>query len=184
MRLGDFSQKPFCDYGTSNCSSFQHFKVVNIIVHENYTKDSNLTLHNDIALLRLDRAIRFDNILKPICLPSNVPDLQVGTILTVSGWGKSMKINKIIAKRGVSVYLWSQALCEYDDESIMCAGSNGRGSCDGDSGGPLMYMFNANQMVLEGIVSQGRSHCGSKYFPVSFTNVRKFLKWIDDKISD
>lgn len=107
LQLGDFSQKSYSDYGTSNCSSYQHFKVVDIIVHQNYTKDSNHTLHNDIALLRLDRAIRYDNILKPICLPFNIPELHVGTILTVSGWGKSMKINKIIAKRGVSVYLWS-----------------------------------------------------------------------------
>lgn len=169
LQLGDFRQKPYSDYGTSNCNSYQHFKVVDIIVHQNYTKDSNHTLHNDIALLRLDRPIRYDNtILKPICLPFNIPELHVGTILTVSGWGKSMKINKIIAKRGVSVYLWSQTLCEYEDESIMCAGSNGRGSCDGDSGDPLMYMFNANQMMLEGIVSQGRSHCGSTFFPVSF----------------
>lgn len=113
-----------------------------------------------------------------------MPELQVGTTLTVSGWGKSMELNKAIAKRGVSLYLWSQTLCEYDDESTMCAGTNGRGSCDGDSGGPLMYLFNSSQMVLEGIVSQRRSNCGSKFFPVAFTNVRKFLQWIDDKISD
>lgn len=182
--MGDYSQEPYCDYGTFNCSSYQHFKVVDIIVHENYTKDSNHILHNDIALLRLDRAIMFDDKLTPICLPSNMPELQVGTTLTVSGWGKSMKMNRVIAKRAVTLYLWSQTLCEYDDESIMCAGSNGRGSCDGDSGGPLMYRFNASQMVLEGIVSQGRSNCGSKFFPVAFTNVRKFLQWIDDEISD
>lgn len=183
VRLGDFTRPPYCDYGASNCTLYQHFGIAEKIVHEHYTKDEYETLHNDIALLRLNRPIRFDNKLKPICLPFNMQELDFGTIMTVSGWGTTLAVDdNYPAKRSVYVPLWNQADCTYNDEGIMCSGSKGKGSCDGDSGGPLMHMFKINHMVLEGIVSQGHSTCGNSFFPVIFTNVRKFLNWIDDKM--
>lgn len=49
------------------------------------------TYANDIALVRLARAVRFTSFIKPISLPGSAADsgLVAGNIVTVAGWGKT-----------------------------------------------------------------------------------------------
>lgn len=63
----------------------------------------------------------------------------------------------------------------------ICAGSEGKDSCEGDSGGPLMYQENGKRWVVIGIVSWGK-FCGE--YPGVYTNVKYFLPWIDKRILD
>lgn len=84
----------------------------------------------------------------------------------------------------VSVLIHPDARCGNNHQKkIICAGGGGKDSCKGDSGGPLMYMdeYNATyRMVQYGIVSQGSSSCSTN--PGIYTDVRKYVRWILDKI--
>lgn len=145
MRLGDFRRRPYCDYGTLNCQSYQQFGISKIIRHEKFGKDKHNALYNDIALIRLDRNITFEGALQPICLPFNRPELDVNTPLIVSGWGEMMTEHD--SKQAVEIRLYGKKRCENKHHSIMCAGNGRRSSCQGDSGGPLMHQFERKRMT-------------------------------------
>lgn len=59
-------------------------KVIDIIVHENF---HNLTLQNDIALLKLESPIEFNEYARPIQLPKQNQYIPDGENVTVLGWG-------------------------------------------------------------------------------------------------
>ena len=66
-----------------------------------------------------------------------------------------------------------------------CAGSPDKGSCRGDSGGPL-YCVSGDDVPINGvqigIVSYGRWGCGKGKGGV-YTNVLSFLEWIDETVN-
>lgn len=187
MRLGAFDEKGnICDYGTQNCTHYQEFGIEQIILHK---YSYNLTYSvNDIALIRLDRPIEFTKNLKPICLPfgGNVAkEPEVGSSLTISGWGYTMEKIEVVAKRAAFITLQDSEKCkeQFDvDETHLCAVEDGRTTCKGDSGGPLMNQFARRRMFLEGIVSYGISNCTDTRFPSVFTRVRSYGQWLDDKM--
>ena len=61
----------------------------------------------------------------------------------------------------------------------------GKDSCGGDSGGPLMLeqerMGRKNHTIV-GLVSWGKSKCGTKNVPGVYADVSFFLEWILNKI--
>lgn len=66
----------------------------------------------------------------------------------------------------------------------ICAGEiDGRDTCVGDSGGPLMleHQVKSNYLIfLIGIVSYGPSLCGSA--PSVYTYVPNYVRWINEVI--
>lgn len=179
MRLGDFDQREPCDYGAPNCAFYQLYAVKETDWHPNYNPYETAP-HFDIALLRLDRSIQFGTKMKPICLPfgaNNIPEPETNTMLIASGWGNTFNGVYNPAKRAVSVPLWSKETCYQPprDASQVCAGIYSQGVCNGDSGGPLMFQFETNRMVLEGITSYGSGPCSSQDV---YTSVRYYEDWI------
>lgn len=61
------------------------------IVHEGY---SSATLNNDIALIRIDNPIPFNNRIQPIPLPARGDVTGAGVTVTVSGWGRTSDTSK------------------------------------------------------------------------------------------
>ncbi|XP_034488883.1 CLIP domain-containing serine protease 2-like [Drosophila innubila] len=189
VRFGDFSNGQKCDYGTSTCQHFQRIAIEEIIVHKDYMEDDRMRLLYDISLLRLTKRIQFTDGLKPICLPfgnnSHIVEPSADTWVTLTGWGRTSSLADPIAKRAVSIPLWTKSRCLNDtrrDESQICAGISGRGSCHGDSGGPLMHEFENKRMVLEGIMSYGGKECATFTSPGVCTRVRSFGDWIEINI--
>lgn len=63
-------------------------KVVGIedrIVHENH---SDVSKHNDIALIKLNESVEFNNKIYPACLYSNFDGPEDSVDLKVTGFGK------------------------------------------------------------------------------------------------
>ncbi|KAH8409750.1 hypothetical protein KR222_003690, partial [Zaprionus bogoriensis] len=187
VRLGDFSTRRICDYGTTNCQKYQRFGIEEKIVHVSFLERS-LRIANDIALLRLDRRIRFGYKLKPICLPfgsNNALEPAAGSLLTVSGWGRSSDRHNDSRKRGITVVLSDAAQCNESltiDEAQVCTGEEGKHTCSGDLGGPLMNLMTQRRMLLEGIVSYGFIDCLDTDLPSVYTRVRSFGAWIENNM--
>ena len=63
----------------------QKVYIEKVIIHENYNTN---TIDNDIAILKLKTPLKFNDNVRPACLPQDnfVPE-NFGGIGVVSGWG-------------------------------------------------------------------------------------------------
>lgn len=62
---------------------------------------------------------------------------------------------------------------------VCAGGDDGKDSCFGDSGGPLMYYDRKYSVwVASGITSWGLGKCGTNGFPGVYTSVARYVPWI------
>ena len=148
---------------------------------------------------------------KTICLANKEPT-EEDNIVLISGWGKTSEggsqsdilmkgIVSIISRQKCSI-LYEKAVKTITNQMI-CAGSLGKDTCQGDSGGKYMQIilinsfFNNFKMLtcfeikgpvvinnngtaeLIGIVSWGLG-CARPEFPGVYTNVAKLVPWITE----
>ncbi|XP_052898282.1 CLIP domain-containing serine protease B15-like isoform X2 [Anopheles moucheti] len=64
------------------------------------------------------------------------------------------------------------------DKQLCIGGLNGSDSCRGDSGGPLMRQV-IGDWFLVGVVSFGARICGAYNLPGVYTNIVKYLDWME-----
>jgi len=164
---------------------------------------------NDIMLVRVQRPITYTNFVAPVCLPAGdlavtyenfaeSRDERIETLLVV-GWGKTQTdfdFNKTDAipsadQKKLQLPEMSHQMCveafgtsDIRFEKHLCAGGEqGKDSCRGDSGGPLLMQKNGDSPFLQlGVVSSGTFHCGRGY-PTIFTRVTEFMDWIIDIVN-
>ncbi|XP_016996124.2 melanization protease 1-like [Drosophila takahashii] len=168
----------------------EDYPIERAIVHEMYRPldktGSNLEKYsNDIALLLLSRTVIYTQFIQPICLPpaftASRRDVYVDYKLTIAGWGRTSGSSEATSqvKIKATVNGWSMESCKRLYAGVsggqMCTGGGAarRGSCFGDSGGPVM---DGNQLV--GIISLGGSECGSDSTPMVVTRVDTYLNWL------
>lgn len=193
VRLGEYDTTKETDCNGYSCApSAIRVGIEEAIPHEQY-RDNSANKENDIALIRLDRDIRFSDSIRPICLPSAVAQERSapasGTQYTVAGWGRTLRSPKSAVKQKLQVPLVDLAQCQqkYRERKVnvvdnqLCAGGvYAEDSCEGDSGGPLMR-FRNDAWVLEGIVSFGYK-CGLSGWPAVHTRVANYDSWIRSKL--
>jgi secreted trypsin-like serine protease len=160
------------------------------IVHESWRP---ALIQNDIAVIKLVSRVTFNANISPACLaPSSI---GAGIDVTVTGWGKPSDAATGISPvlRTVDVKTISNAVCADTyggtiTDGIVCIDTTGgRGSCNGDSGGPLTLTGKTvagtpNPRACQvGIVSFGSSSGCEKGLPAGFTRVAYFMDWITQK---
>ncbi|RWS26215.1 trypsin-1-like protein [Leptotrombidium deliense] len=170
-------------YGSNKKPTSGVYNHVNkIIVHQNFDRSLG---HNDIALLKLKNPIKFTWKIKPICLPPANAD-QSGS-LTVAGWGltETGSTSKILLEASISEL--DQDSCKRAHAEVstsqFCAGGSNKGACRGDSGSPLMKIYDDGKTIVVGIVSYGDPLCISLRETV-YTKVTSFLDWIASNTKD
>lgn len=97
------------------------------------------TYENDIAILKILRPALFNSYIWPLCLPP-VGDTWEGKSAVVVGWGTQFyggPHSSILME--VTVPIWSNKECQKKyahkiHDSVICAGTTGLDSCQGDSG--------------------------------------------------
>jgi len=149
---------------------------------------SQITLHNDLALVHLPEKVEFSNIIRPVCLPgySEASDPLAHMDAQASGWGKPTDSSQSISPvlREVTVDTITNLMCalEYPtvvNKNILCiSGKDGKSTCNGDSGGPL-HLVTDGVFKQVGITSFGSSMGCEIGFHAGFTRTASFLEWIE-----
>jgi len=162
--------------------------LIQIIVHEKFD-DAYLT--DDIALFKLEKPIDFsvDKHLVPICLANQSTNVD-NMICSTSGWGatESGRLADILQTIDLKITPNKECTEDYKDfqihvtKGVICAGGQeeGKGMCNGDSGGPLMCKLD-NQWVQVGITSWTKP-CAHLNYPSVYTRVGEYVDWIKTHI--
>ena len=124
---------------------------------------------------------------RPICLAEPGQDYDNVTAL-VTGWGRlESRGSRPDVLQEVEVETMTNRACarSHGDHKItnnmICAGSQGRDACWGDSGGPLAVMGQDGFYRQIGVVSWGNG-CGTPGYPGVYTRVSSLLAWIQDRM--
>ncbi|CAH2098442.1 unnamed protein product [Euphydryas editha] len=181
VRLGEYNTRnsgPDCvevEGGGKNCTLGAISIAINkTFVHPEFNKDKNIIYANDIAVLKLSELAPYNDFIRPICLPkldiTGSPTLDLR--FYVAGWGvvdqrrrrsdiklhtdvpyvKDVHCRQKYTRNGVPM-VWKKQICT--------GGKLNKHSCEGDSGGPLMYL-NDKTYELMGVISYGNLQCESQ----------------------
>uniref|UniRef100_A0A147BBW4 Putative trypsin-like serine protease n=1 Tax=Ixodes ricinus TaxID=34613 RepID=A0A147BBW4_IXORI len=151
--------------------------------HPRFMQD---TFMNDISVLRLKHSVKFNEHIRPVCLPMRRTDTFFKKQATVLGWGTRAFGGPYSAiLQQVKLRVWNNSECDTKfvqpiTKAFLCAGplKEKGDSCQGDSGGPLMVQDkNTKQWTLIGIVSWGIK-CGEPGIPGIYTRVTEYLDFI------
>ncbi|KFB44071.1 serine protease 14 [Anopheles sinensis] len=198
VRLGewDLSTNPDCinhEYDGEISKSCNHppidMDIEQIVVHNGYTHAKNY--HNDIALIRMAWDVTYSLSVLPTCLPLSERIINTNhedTATIAVGWGRTetghasqvkMKVDLIVQSLEECKLLYKRLNASLVDTQMCVGGMDGRDTCTGDSGGPLMRMV-AGAWYQIGVVSIGPAKCGTKNFPAVYTDVSKYAEWISE----
>lgn len=134
-----------------------------------YKKNWRRNNDNDIALLRLEEPIVYDQYLQPIELAEHEP--EVNSIVQVCGWG-AISIDgrqRDGHLKKLNLQIASDVKCQrylgfaFAKQNQFCAISKGKrgDTCQGDSGGPVILKgHNSDADILVGITSWGVGNSG------------------------
>jgi len=212
VRVGEHDMRKDPDCVAGVCSSpVQNFGVEEVIFHPGYNKPR--TYMNDIALLKLDREVEYNNSTAPICLPwwDDHEDYTLNTfagheaVIEVAGWGATgprgtdpaqilqfLEVPIFEPKRCKETYKLRKTTLE--DNQLCAGGVPGKDSCSGDSGSGLMRrvlvpVTFGNTTTFEprsqliGAVSFGPYPCAIKNVPGVYARVNSYLSWILDEVA-
>ncbi|XP_034432870.1 complement factor D [Hippoglossus hippoglossus] len=172
----------------------QTFDILELYNHPDYSRSN---YDNDIALIKLDRPVNVSEAVKPVeFLRVGGTNPGTGAEVDTAGWGSLDDLGSRPDKlKEVAVDMFSSTRCTRSDyygrkftSNMMCAHRvcpepchqpfRKEDSCDGDSGGPLLY-----NGVVVGITSNGGKKCGQIKKPGIYTIVSHYTAWIDDTMS-
>ncbi|XP_070572618.1 atrial natriuretic peptide-converting enzyme-like [Ptychodera flava] len=180
-RLGKHNTSPKLEKGVVESP------IKKIATHERFT---TFTMDNDIALLTLQKEIKATDYINFACLSEDVK-FSSHSECFVTGWGVT-NINGAQSQtlQEAFVPLIPRETCNrvsaYDGhitDNMICAGhmEGGIDACQGDSGGPLVCRdVKQGRWFITGIVSWGFG-CALPNKPGVYTNVIKYVKWIEEK---
>ncbi|EDS26178.1 neurotrypsin [Culex quinquefasciatus] len=182
VRLGDLDLFTAVDDAHA-----QQFGIVAIVRHPEHRFAAR---YHDIALLKLDRNVRFTLTVSPACLWAD-EEVRFPT-LTATGWGNTgfamkrtpnllkVTLKPIDNKQCSEVYTsGDRKLRSGLQEQHICAVDEKMDTCEGDSGGPLQVKLLHNSRMspfLVGVTSFGIT-CGASH-PGVYTRVSFYHDWI------
>ncbi|XP_055677527.1 uncharacterized protein LOC129786458 [Lutzomyia longipalpis] len=169
----------------------EDFGIESLIPHPLYHTTS---VYNDIALIKLNKRVKFKKNIRPACLSDEKNENHLGLIAI--GWGDtsfSGTPSSILQEVALEYFSFDECSKDYPpvrrmkkglQHTQLCAGSRSgeKDTCQGDSGGPLSTFTYSpevfgNIYTIVGVTSFGKG-CGSK-IPAIYTRVLSYRDWIE-----
>ncbi|KAJ1946447.1 hypothetical protein FBU59_002026, partial [Linderina macrospora] len=189
--------------GNSNIDNMQTYRVTEVHVHPDLNLDY---FDNDVAVLKLHSKLNFDTFVQPIRIDTNsIPDNMV---VTGIGWGKTRLDQTVTSPilQQVDLVTGNENICaairprfDNNDGNYICVPTpDGKDTCSGDSGGPLLRRCNGDlaatgiqgtgSWVQLGITSYGdnvqhsdEAVCAARDGAGFYTHAAKYLDFISGK---
>merc|ERR1712072_1418011 len=150
------------------------------------------TLANDIALIELPSPLEFNDYIKPSCMPMAGDTADVGETVTCTGWGKPSDsaggispVLRMVEDRPIISNSDCNAIYGIVGSGVVCIDTTGgKGTCNGDSGGPLNMKADvkdgaAGQKWKQiGVVSFGASAGCEVGYPAGFSRTEYYRDWL------
>ncbi|KAJ1928236.1 hypothetical protein IWQ60_002216 [Tieghemiomyces parasiticus] len=173
--------------GSNSVKQASVYLIRKVSVHPDYDYTK---LRNDIALLRLEKAVKLNGGTRVVALANS--QIKDGDVLLAVGWGKTSNTGRVTDDlRQVEITVGPTGDCHAADSDFtsqngpqLCAAHNeGHDTCQGDSGGPLLYN-NGRTYQLAGLTSYGRNpgsttaDCGTNTVAAFYTRPAYYVDWI------
>ncbi len=174
-------------YDMDNISAAERIRVKQIYVHQDYAYASG---GNDIAVLELESAPRLTQFTS-IATAADFNRINNGDLLTVIGFGTRKEENGVKSDAPTKLHQVDVPFVQIEEcrtkggsyarqgDGVFCAGTAGKDSCSGDSGGPIFFRTN-HGLTQMGVVSWGDG-CGQPNKPGVYTKLSAFNNWINDQ---
>ncbi|XP_059845402.1 granzyme K-like [Hypanus sabinus] len=170
------------------------FRSIETIIHKKYNKKNEW---NNLALLKLDKAVKLNRFAKTLSLPRSPRDTKPGTKCKVLGWGQTAENDEDLPDilQETTVIIIDRKTCnsrKYYNESpvinddMLCAAGkpdNQAKMCRGDAGGPLICKSSFLKVESLTGIAIFEKGCEHKDKPGIYTRLSKiYTKWIKEKI--
>ncbi|KAH9510085.1 Transmembrane protease serine 13 [Bulinus truncatus] len=158
-----------------------------ILVHKDYNKT---VLTDDIAMIKLSSPVKFNDRVRPACLPVYGQDFLQNDLCYITGFGKGrdgVQVDTLMQLKVYAVpdkecfYLWNAGIRAYIDWRFLCVERLRGGLCHGDSGSPLSCKI-GNRYYVAGIAAFSTKNCSNLFYPDGFTKLTEFMNWIFHKM--
>uniref|UniRef100_A0A8C0JCT8 Peptidase S1 domain-containing protein n=1 Tax=Chelonoidis abingdonii TaxID=106734 RepID=A0A8C0JCT8_CHEAB len=170
--------------------SLVSFPIKEIYRHPSYT---DIGFSGDIALVELETPVKFNSVIRPICLPASSVEFPSGMECWVTGWGDTQygapktlqEVQVPLIDRDTCNSLFNTGSYPDDPQGInpikqdmICAGypQGEKDACQGDSGGPLVCEWDS-AWLLAGVVSWG-VECARPNRPGVYILLPPYADWI------
>lgn len=172
----------------------QTFDILELHNHPDFSESN---FDNDIALIKLDRPFNATEAVKAVeFLRAGGTNPDTDAEVETAGWGSLDNLGSRPDKlKEVVMDVVSSNRCKRSDyfgrkftANMICAHRlcpdpcdhpyKKEDSCDGDSGGPLLY-----NGIAVGITSNGGKKCGQVKKPGIYTIISHYTEWIDSKMA-
>ena len=128
----------------------------------------------------------------PACFPSPGLDYSLWVDTWVTGWGRTEataigSISTVLQDAQVAPVSWQGCRLVMGEtrvtEGMICAGAEGKDTCNGDSGGPMVTRHESTGgYSVIGITSWGDVPCAKPQSFGVYANVAHYLDWIAEQV--
>ncbi|EEC15853.1 serine protease, putative [Ixodes scapularis] len=169
-------------YGSIKKHSGISVPVTRMLRHPFFFKQS---FQNDVCLLTVQRPMRFNEMVKPICLPLNPVDLYQKNV-RIAGWGRLNVSKKFSSFDSIKIrYRTKLFSClhqiyagnDFNKKFMFCAYGGHTDACSGDSGAPVLSQAEDGRFFIVGIISYGVG-CAVDGRPAVYARVSTYTPWI------
>ncbi|XP_071845629.1 ovochymase-like isoform X2 [Apostichopus japonicus] len=186
--VGYFEKIVFGDQKQYEFSRYHQESQVQVFVHPEYDGE----VYRDIAVLHLQRPVRYSHHVSPVCLPDPEAGGQYSNCW-IAGWGTTEfgggETPDILQEANIN--LFNDSVCEeylqanFISDYMICAGliEGGKDTCQGDSGGPMVCEGQDGSWQLVGATSWGFG-CGDARSPGVYTKIEAHLEFIQETINE